>query len=44
MILAHAGHWAVQILYLAPLLVLAVMVVVGKLRERREDRHERVDP
>jgi hypothetical protein len=33
--LAHAGHWLVDALYLAPLVVLAAVFVVGKLRERR---------
>jgi len=33
--LAHAGHWLVDLIYLAPLLALAVALGVGKLRERR---------
>jgi hypothetical protein len=37
---AHAGHWLVQLAYLTPLVLLVVMLVVGKLRERRR-RHER---
>jgi hypothetical protein len=37
-VLAHAGHWLPQLLYLAPLLVLVVAIVVGRLRERREGR------
>jgi hypothetical protein len=36
--LAHAGHWLAQIAYLAPLVVLVAMLVVGKLRARRERR------
>lgn len=36
--LAHAGHWLVQLAYLSPLGALAIMLVVGKLRERRERR------
>jgi len=36
--LAHAGHWAVDLLYLSPLLVLAVALAVGKVRERRRLR------
>jgi hypothetical protein len=35
-VLAHAGHWLPQLLYLAPLLVLVVAVLVGRRRERRE--------
>jgi hypothetical protein len=37
---AHAGHWLVQLAYLTPLVLLVVMLVVGRLRERRR-RHER---
>jgi len=33
--LAHVGHWLVDVLYLAPLLVLVVALAVNKLRERR---------
>ena len=36
--LAHAGHWLVQIAYIAPLFLLIAMLVLGKLRERRERR------
>lgn len=36
--LAHAGHWLVQLAYLAPLGALAVALVLGKIRERREQR------
>jgi hypothetical protein len=36
--LAHAGHWLVQLAYIAPLAVLVVILVVGKLRGRRERR------
>jgi hypothetical protein len=36
--LAHAGHWLVQVAYLAPLVVLVAMLVLGKLRTRRERR------
>ena len=36
--LAHAGHWLVQIAYLAPLVLLVGMLVLGKLRARRERR------
>jgi hypothetical protein len=37
-VIAHAGHWLPQLLYLAPLVVLVVAIVVGRLRERREGR------
>jgi hypothetical protein len=36
--LAHAGHWLAQIAYLAPLVVLVAMLVLGRLRARRERR------
>ena len=36
--LAHAGHWLAQIAYLAPLVLLVGMLVVAKLRARRERR------
>lgn len=32
---AHAGHVLLDLLYAAPLLVMVVLLVVGKLRERR---------
>jgi uncharacterized membrane protein YtjA (UPF0391 family) len=35
----HAGHWLAQIAYLLPLVVLGVMLVVGRVRERRARRH-----
>ncbi len=34
-VFAHTGHWAVQLLYLAPLVVLVWMLVSTRLRERR---------
>jgi hypothetical protein len=37
-VIAHAGHWLPQLLYLAPLIVLVVAIVVGRMRERRERR------
>jgi hypothetical protein len=42
---AHAGHWLVQVAYLTPLVLLVVMLVVGKLRERRgrDDRERAAD-
>ncbi len=35
LVFAHVGHWIVDLLYAAPLLALGVLVLVGKLRERR---------
>jgi hypothetical protein len=43
LVLAHAGHWLPQLLYLAPLIVLVVAIVVGRLRERRDAREGRPD-
>jgi len=37
---AHAGHWAVNLLYIAPL----VVVVGAILRDRRRHRRERYPP
>lgn len=36
LVLAHAGHWLVQLIYLVPLAVLVVGIVVSRLRERRD--------
>jgi cytochrome c oxidase assembly factor CtaG len=37
-VFAHAGHWLPQLLYLAPLVVLVVAILVGRIRQRREAR------
>ena len=37
-VLAHAGHWLAQLAYLAPLILLVGLLVVGRLRDRRERR------
>jgi len=39
--LAHVGHWLVDMLYVLPLLVMAALVVAGRLRERRAARQRR---
>ena len=36
-VLAHAGHWAVQLIYLFPLAVLVGVILVGRARDRREE-------
>ena len=41
LVIAHAGHWLPQLLYLAPLIVLVVAIGLGRLRERREAREGR---
>jgi hypothetical protein len=35
LVLAHAGHWLVSLAYIAPLIVLVGVIVVGKIRDRR---------
>ena len=37
-LLAHAGHWLPQLLYLVPVAVMAGAVGWGKLKERRNKR------
>jgi hypothetical protein len=37
-VFAHAGHWAVDALYLLPVVVLVVVAFNGRRRERREAR------
>jgi hypothetical protein len=39
-VFAHAGHWLVSLAYVAPLLILVGVILVGKIRDRREDRTE----
>ena len=36
LVLAHAGHWLVQLIYLVPLFVLVGVIVAGRIRDRRE--------
>jgi hypothetical protein len=36
MLFAHAGHILLDLLYALPLLVMVVLLVVGKMRERRD--------
>ena len=35
-VFAHAGHILLDLLYALPLLVMVVLLVVGKMRERRD--------
>jgi hypothetical protein len=37
-VFAHAGHWAVDALYLLPVIVLILFALNGRRRERREAR------
>lgn len=43
LLFAHAGHWLVQLIYLVPLAVLVGVILVGRVRDRREKAaHEQV--
>ena len=37
-VFAHAGHIIVDLLYALPMLVMILLLVIGKMRERRQDR------
>jgi hypothetical protein len=39
-VFAHAGHWLASLAYVAPLLFLVGVILVGKVRDRREERSE----
>ena len=39
-VFAHAGHGLVSLAYVAPLLFLIGIILVGKFRDRREERTE----
>ena len=43
LVLAHAGHWLPQLLYVAPVAVLLVAIVVGRVRDRRARRGASAD-
>jgi hypothetical protein len=34
-VFAHAGHWLVSAAYIAPLIFLVGVILVGKVRDRR---------
>ena len=40
LVLAHAGHWLVQLIYLVPLAVLVGVILAGRRRDRREAARE----
>ena len=40
-VFAHAGHWLASLAYIAPLHILVGVILVGKVRDRRD---ERTDP
>ena len=37
LVVAHAGHWLVQLIYLVPLAVLVAVILIGRARDRREE-------
>ena len=37
---AHAGHWAVQLLYAVPVLFVVGAIVWSKIQEKREEEAE----
>ena len=39
-VIAHAGHWAAQLLFLAPLFAIGIAWAVGRWRERKARRNE----
>ena len=43
-VVAHAGHWAVQLLYVLPVLFVVGAIVWSKLQERREAAEEEEKP
>ena len=40
MTLAHAGHWAIQLLYVVPVFFVVGAIVWSKIQERREEAEE----
>jgi hypothetical protein len=39
-VIAHAGHWLVNVLYLVPLLVVVAMLAISSVRDRRAEAAE----
>jgi len=37
MVVAHAGHWAVQLLYITPLIIVLLTLGWQRLKERRRE-------
>ena len=35
---AHVGHWLVDLIYVLPLLVMGLLLLGGRIRQRRADR------
>jgi hypothetical protein len=42
LLIAHVGHWIWQLLFMAPILVLAAALIIAQLADRRDPgRYER---
>jgi hypothetical protein len=41
LVFAHAGHWLVQLIYAVPLVIMAGLVAVSYIRQRRNGEHPR---
>ena len=39
-VFAHAGHWLASLAYIAPLIFLVGVILVGKVRDRRDERSD----
>lgn len=44
MIIAHAGHWAAGLLYLAPVVIVVGALMWQSFKDRRDERREAADP
>lgn len=42
-ILAHAGHWAVGLIYFMPVVIVAAVIVVQNRRDKRSGAEEESD-
>ena len=40
LLLAHVGHWLVNVLYLVPLVIVVGMLAVSSIRDRRAEAAE----
>lgn len=41
--LAHSGHWAISLLYLAPVLILVGALAIARVRDNRLDDEDEQD-
>jgi cytochrome c-type biogenesis protein CcmH/NrfF len=44
LVLAHAGHWLIWVLYAVPVLIVLGSIVASVMRQRRESAAEPGDP